>query len=473
MFAGAGFGYAQRAGLPVAIVRMQSEFSWDKQTQGSLLSAFYLGYFLLQLPGAALAHRYGARRTVGAAMLGSSLLSGVLPAAASLSSFAWYGMVACRAGQGACQACLFPAFAKLWSSWAPPAERSRLSAFPQVGGFMGTLVFEALAGWQCDSPGLPLWLGGWEGVFLLHGMLGVAWVLLWLWAVHETPAAHPRCSAAERDYIAACLVAERPSGWVARTGRAPWGRILCSPAVLAICVANWANNWGDYVLIDGLPSYFRDVLGFDLATAGALAALPQLAIMSTTFLSSWAADGLRQRRLSTWTTRRLCTAAGLAPAAALLFALGVGVVSTKTGAVIAVITIEAALGLCAGGGFAVNHLDIAPATAGYVMSVANTAGQAAGWLSPYAIGLMTPYPGGLSREQQAPAGPSSDWVESMSDEWGTVFVVAAVVQAAGLAVYVALGQGVVQQWDRGGGDDGGAIDRTMAASKREDGEWGV
>ena len=68
MFAGAGFGYAQRAGLPVAIVRMQSEFSWDKQTQGSLLSAFYLGYFLLQLPGAALAHRYGARRTSSAKM---------------------------------------------------------------------------------------------------------------------------------------------------------------------------------------------------------------------------------------------------------------------------------------------------------------------------------------------------------------------------------------------------------------------
>ena len=43
MFLGAMLAYAQRIGLPIAIVRMQPELGWDKSTQGSLLSSFYLG----------------------------------------------------------------------------------------------------------------------------------------------------------------------------------------------------------------------------------------------------------------------------------------------------------------------------------------------------------------------------------------------------------------------------------------------
>ena len=35
--------YAQRAGMAVGIVRMQSVFGWDKGQQGMLLSAFFLG----------------------------------------------------------------------------------------------------------------------------------------------------------------------------------------------------------------------------------------------------------------------------------------------------------------------------------------------------------------------------------------------------------------------------------------------
>ena len=30
-----------------------------------------------------------------------------------------------------------PGYATLWSSWAPPAERSRLSSIPQLGGYVG------------------------------------------------------------------------------------------------------------------------------------------------------------------------------------------------------------------------------------------------------------------------------------------------------------------------------------------------
>ena len=43
LFLGAAVCYAQRVGLPIAIVRMQPQFGWDREDQGGLMSAFYLG----------------------------------------------------------------------------------------------------------------------------------------------------------------------------------------------------------------------------------------------------------------------------------------------------------------------------------------------------------------------------------------------------------------------------------------------
>eukprot|EP01043_Picozoa_sp_COSAG02_P097508 COSAG02_NODE_33726_length_495_cov_1.459596_2_plen_90_part_00 len=43
LFLGAAVCYAQRVGLPIAIVRMQPQFGWDRENQGGLMSAFYLG----------------------------------------------------------------------------------------------------------------------------------------------------------------------------------------------------------------------------------------------------------------------------------------------------------------------------------------------------------------------------------------------------------------------------------------------
>lgn len=140
-----------------------------------------------------------------------------------------YALFIVRVGQGLLQAPFYSACFAMWSHWAPPAERSRLSAQAQIGGYSGTLIFGALSGWQCDraftsslwrflglvsdrmlaiaEPELPL-IGGWEGVFYLHGVMGVIWFLLWNRIAQERPATAHRCSAAERAYIEDALLVE-------------------------------------------------------------------------------------------------------------------------------------------------------------------------------------------------------------------------------------------------------------------------
>ena len=76
-------------------------FEWDSDTRGWMLSSFFYGYFVTQIPGgwfalvhqafflcsAFLAERYGGRRVFGAAMLASSVFTLLLPVSAVLSKW--------------------------------------------------------------------------------------------------------------------------------------------------------------------------------------------------------------------------------------------------------------------------------------------------------------------------------------------------------------------------------------------------
>eukprot|EP01051_Picozoa_sp_SAG22_P021896 SAG22_NODE_5022_length_1105_cov_1.179920_1_plen_111_part_10 len=99
---------------------------------------------------------------------------------------------------------------------------------------------------------------------------------------------------------------------------------------------------------------------------------------------------------------------------------------------------------------AVNHLDIAPHLAGAIQGLKNSCGQLMGVAAPLAIGFLTPYPDGRSREQMAAAGrePSAEWLGQLAAEWRLLFSLTSVIQAVGLLVYLRLGRGTRQWWDK-------------------------
>ncbi len=92
----------------------------------------------------------------------------------------------------------------------------------------------------------------------------------------------------------------------------PWGKMLRSQAVWAIIIAHFAENWGFYTLLTGLPMFMRgkeqnfiselqikgliyataDVLNYKLDRAGFLAAFPYLLmagiVQSAGILADWA-----------------------------------------------------------------------------------------------------------------------------------------------------------------------------------------
>jgi MFS family permease len=439
MFCGALVLYAQRAGMAVGIVRMQSLFGWGKQTQGLILSGFYVGYMALQVPAGYLASRFGGSRMLCASVLATSLLALLAPVAARSSAWALFGL---RLLQGVAQAPYFSASYALCASWSPPAERTRLGSAAQLGGYCGTVISTMLSGWQCDRPDVPL-VGGWEGIFYLHAVLGCIWSVVWLIYMNEdSPATSRRCSDEERRFIQQALAAEasavssgcaadgmalipanpdgdeeigaddeacttsesaRVESTVERLeGRALVCAMLGSAPMLAMCAAHMAADWGSYILQDGLPPYLRDVWGFSLSMSGMLAALPTMLQIIVGVFAAQLADWLcadtsadhgrpHKQRMRTVTVRKLLTATGMVPGATLLAALGLGVITTREAVITSLVFVTGVTG-CNMAGYQVNALDIAPRFAAFTHAIMNTGGQLTGWLAPITIGWMTSYP---------------------------------------------------------------------------------
>lgn len=464
MFTGAMVLYAQRAGMAVSIVRMQSVFGWSKETQGLLLSAFFLGYTALQIPTGLLATRSGGARLVGISVLATSTLSIIVPTAIRHSFSALFLL---RFLQGLAQAPFFSAQMALFSRWAPPSERSRLGAQAQIGGHLGTLIFGGLSGWQCDHEDIVL-IGGWEGVFYLQGFIGLIWATAWYLIAAEEPSETSRCSAAEREYIQQALALEKASvrlncperedkNQTELRGLALACTILKSAPLLAMCAAHTAADWTTYTLQDGLPGYLRDVLGYSLTTSGILASMPTLLQVLSSSAAAQLADWLREPgRCSTGVVRKSMTAAAMLPASILLGVLGSGVVTDETAIVITIASITGFFGFNAGGGYQLNPMDISPNLAGFTHAIMNVFGQMTGWVAPLVLGWLTSYPvlgdteSGQSREQWIVTtgnDPPAQWIDTMQLQWCKVFLMTACLNAMGLLAFLRWSEGERQWWD--------------------------
>ncbi|XP_055339783.1 sialin-like isoform X3 [Paramacrobiotus metropolitanus] len=96
------------------------KFDWDGKTQGLILSSFFWGFILTQIPGGWFSRKFGAKYPFGLAVLLSGLFGLLMPVAAT-----WHysALLTLRILQGVVQGVSMPAAHHLLGLWAPPNER--------------------------------------------------------------------------------------------------------------------------------------------------------------------------------------------------------------------------------------------------------------------------------------------------------------------------------------------------------------
>uniref|UniRef100_A0A3B4A4M1 Sialin n=1 Tax=Periophthalmus magnuspinnatus TaxID=409849 RepID=A0A3B4A4M1_9GOBI len=257
-----------------------SVYDWDPKTQGWILSSFFYGYILTQIPGGYLAGRLGPKWVLGLGVLGIVLFTLLTPVAADWG--AGY-LIVVRVLEGIADGVTFPAMYTMWATWAPPLERSRLLTISYIGSKLGTVVGFLLSG------EISFYLD-WTYVFYLFGAVGLLWFVLWALLVSDSPNDHPRISEQERLYIISSLKNELSTS----TDQVPWRSILTSVPLWAIVVVHFSYNWTYYTFLTLLPTYMKDVLGFSIQQSGFLSALPYIGSATLVILSGQFADYQRE-----------------------------------------------------------------------------------------------------------------------------------------------------------------------------------
>merc|ERR1719433_367592 len=80
VFLGIFFVYCARVNLSVAIEPMSCEFNWSSKTQGLVLSSFFWGYIVMQVPGGWLASTpLGAKTIFGISVIGTAVMTMLVP----------------------------------------------------------------------------------------------------------------------------------------------------------------------------------------------------------------------------------------------------------------------------------------------------------------------------------------------------------------------------------------------------------
>src|SRR5262249_28614925 len=146
------------------------EFGW-------VLSAFALGYALLQAPMGGLADRFGARVVLTSIVSSWSIFTGLT----GLVSGLW-NVVIVRFLFGAGEAGAFPTIARATYAWIPPDERGVVQGMVFCAGRVGGALSLPLLPWVIARL-------GWRQTFSALMGLGFVWAICWWAWYRDLPAA--------------------------------------------------------------------------------------------------------------------------------------------------------------------------------------------------------------------------------------------------------------------------------------------
>lgn len=168
LFLGWCLSYLDRMAMNVGIVEIAKDFNLSPSVMGVVLSSFFAGYALMQLPGGWLADKFGSRKVIAIAILFWSIFTVLTGMAWSLMSMIMirfmFGL-----GEGGYPAASSKAIADVF----PKAERTSAQTIMMSSNSLGGVIAPLIA-----TP-LLVWIG-WQNLFLAIGILGVfVAALLW------------------------------------------------------------------------------------------------------------------------------------------------------------------------------------------------------------------------------------------------------------------------------------------------------
>jgi len=277
--------YIDRVCIATVKEPIARELALSDGAMGMVFGAFALGYALAQIPSGWLADRFGPRMALALVVTTWSAFTAFTGFAWSLSS-----LIAIRFLFGVGEAGAFPGSARAICNWLSAGERGRANGVLFSGSRLGAAFAFPLLAWV-----LARW--HWRTTFLLLGLLGVTWALVWLAWFRDYPA--PPVATAPARVAGSMRVA---------------GVFRSRPMLLAM-MQYFAGNFTFFICLSWMLPYLRRQYHLGDREAAYYAMMPLVMGATSQWVAGWLVDRLYRSRWRAW-SRRLPAMLGFALAAA-------------------------------------------------------------------------------------------------------------------------------------------------------------
>ena len=288
------FAYLDRANFGFGAAAGMGETLGVSEQQVSLLgSLFFLGYFLFQLPAAALVPRVGIRRLVAVLLIVWGTCAALLGV---LHSF-WLLCVT-RILLGAGESLIFPAMLFLLTSWFVRSERGRANSLLILGNPITVLWMSLITGYLVQR-------FGWQATFIAEGLPTVLWAGVWWLLVRDKPTQALWIAPAAAQSLEQALAEEQALVPPVRSVR----EALRRADVILLCLQYFCWSLGIYGFVLWLPAIVHQGASLSMARTGLLSGAPYLVAVGAMMAISTFSDRTGLRESFVWPTLLLASGA--------------------------------------------------------------------------------------------------------------------------------------------------------------------
>jgi len=367
--------YLDRTSVAYAGLHMSHDLGISDSVFGMGAGIFFIGYVVLQIPGALLVELWSARRAITLVMLAWGSLT-VLTALVHSAGQLYLA----RFVLGSAEAAFFPGVVVYLSHWFIREDRAKAT-----GNFMAAIplsfvIGSPLAGWILGYH----WLGleGWRWLFVLEGMpavllAGVAFFYLTDWP-HEAAWLDGR----QRQWIRRTLEAEKAPN----VGRVSIWQAIRSRAVVLLATAAFFEYFVFYTIAFWFPTILKRVSGLPDGRLGMLGAIPYIACLLAMQGNGWHSDKRCERRVHAAVP---CFTGAVA-------LLGLVALPQSLWMTLALFTVLCTIHASLPPLWALPTEILGESAAATAVGFINSVGSVAGFAGPYAFGYLTTRTGGFS-----------------------------------------------------------------------------
>lgn len=297
LFVSYAIAYVDRSNVAIAKLTMSRDLpAFDNAVIGFGAGVFFLGYFLLEIPGSLIVERWSARKWLARIMVTWGVIAALTAAVKTPNQF-----YAVRFLLGLCEAGFFPGVIVYLSHWFTNRDRSKALSFFFIAAPVAQALSPKISNWliQIGVDGAPPVLGlvGWQWIYVFWGIPAVILGVVVLFRLPDRPRDANWLTPGERDALERALAAEKSAG-DARRHVSLW-RGLAHPKILLLAVACFCAVTASLGVEYFLPSILRDWYGLSIDTVTSLVVLPPVIALCGQLFVGWNADRTGERRFHT------------------------------------------------------------------------------------------------------------------------------------------------------------------------------